>query len=259
MTTWEALFLGIIQGLTEFLPVSSSGHLEISQYLLGFNHLHQYVLFNLICHLGTLCAIIWIFWSSIKQVLSTPTRLLQIGLATLPLFPLVFILKPLKAVFDQPAYLGLCYLVSAGFIFMGARYSLKKPSLSQKRTWKDCLYIGVFQAIAIFPGISRSGATISAAQVLGWSKEEALNFSFLLAIPAILGATILEGFLYLITPSTERVPVDILQFFIGFLGSFVVGCFAFHLLRKCMIQNKWAYFGWYSLILGTVITLYFNL
>src|SRR5271168_4601305 len=98
MNTWEAILLGLIQGITEFLPVSSSGHLEMFQLLLGLTHLDHLILFNLICHLGTLCAILIVFYPHIKDILQKhPKTVLHLALATLPLFPLVLILKPIKA------------------------------------------------------------------------------------------------------------------------------------------------------------------
>src|SRR5258705_3070450 len=107
MSTFEAIILGIIQGLTEFLPVSSSGHLELGQYVLGLTHLDRYVLFNLVCHLGTLCAVFAVFLPQIKDTLvSDRKKLIQVIIGTLPLFPLVLLMKPIKSLFDQPQYLG---------------------------------------------------------------------------------------------------------------------------------------------------------
>ncbi|MBA3723179.1 MAG: undecaprenyl-diphosphate phosphatase [Parachlamydiaceae bacterium] len=253
MTTWEAIFLGIVQGLTEFLPVSSSGHLELAQYFLGFQDLNRYIFFNLICHLGTLFAIFYIFFPQIKQGLTTQKRFLQVFLGTLPLVPLVFMLKPIKSVFDQPQYLGYCFLISFALIFASATYFRIR-----KTKWQDPLTIGIFQAIAILPGISRSGATISAARLLGWQKEEAVTFSFLLAIPAILGSLILETWQLIHAPVSEIAPVGAMQFIFGFVVSFIIGCFALKLLIRMTLQDKWIYFAWYCLVLGILTTFYFN-
>lgn len=256
MTTWEAIILGFIQGITEFLPVSSSGHLELGQYFLGLEHFHHSILFNLTCHLGTLCAIFYIFYSQIKSLFTSQKKLLlQILLATLPLFPLVLLLKPIKAIFAQPQYLGPCFLCSACLIFAGTYYRFRSPS---SKPWKDSLTIGFFQAVAIFPGISRSGATISAARLLGWEKEQAITFSFLLAIPAILGGTLLEVMQLMTNPSIDHIPFLVLPFIMGFISSFVVGCLALWLLMRLVIQDKWIYFAWYCLFLGIITTLYFN-
>jgi len=256
MTTWKAILLGIIQGLTEFLPVSSSGHLELGQYLLGMRDLHQFILFDLICHLGTLCAIVYVFLPQIKHSFSNQTRLMQIVIGTLPLFPLVLILKPIKSLFNQPEYLGICFLITAAFLFAGTYFHLRIRKSSS--SWKDPLTIGLFQAVAILPGISRSGATISAARLLGWQKEEAIQFSFLLAIPTILGGTALEVAQFILHPAAPTAALTATQIFAGFLTSFFVGCFALKLLIRMMNQDKWIYFAWYCLFLGIVTTLNFN-
>lgn len=258
MTTWQSFLLGLVQGITEFLPVSSSGHLTLVQHLLGFEDLHQFVLFNLVCHLGTLAALFSTFSPAIKQTLKggfKEWRLLCLG--TLPLFPLVIILKPIKAVFNHPEWLGLFFLLSAGLLFAGAyvRFPLSFiRSLSQGR---HALTIGIFQAVAILPGISRSGATISAARLLGWEQEQAIRFSFLLAIPAILGGTLLEGWEIWKTPSAAFASASLPHLAIGFLISYFVGLLSLRLLIRLSSHNKWHYFAWYCLVLGLFTTLYF--
>ncbi|MBA2368717.1 MAG: undecaprenyl-diphosphate phosphatase [Candidatus Protochlamydia sp.] len=257
MTTWEAFLLGLVQGITEFLPVSSSGHLELAQYFLGFQNLSSYVLFNLICHLGTLGAIFYFFFPEIKTSVTTqPKRFFQIVLGTLPLFPLVFILKPVKAIFDQPHYLGICFLVTSLLLF--ASVYVRPPQKKWLPQWSDPLAIGCFQAIAILPGISRSGATISAARLLGWDKQEAVRFSFLLAIPAILGGTVLEIWELLHLPASNAPQIGMPQFLAGFGTSFLVGCVALWALLKLMAKDKWVYFAWYCLILGIMTIFYFT-
>lgn len=260
MTSWEAIILGIVQGLTEFLPVSSSGHLELGQYFLGFEDIKSYILFDLICHLGTLGAIFLVFWTQIcDSFTSNSIRFRQIILGTLPLFPLVLVLKPIKEIFDQPQYLGYCFLLTALLLALGMRVTLKSPSLMQeKRSWRDPIVIGLFQAVAILPGVSRSGSTISAARMLGWDKENAVAFSFLLAIPAILGGVALEILSLFSSHSPEQAPITISAFLIGLVTSFVVGLIALKLLIRLTVQNKWHYFIWYCGILGVATTLYFN-
>ena len=259
MTTWQALLLGIIQGITEFLPISSSGHLALGQYFLGFENLQDYILFDLVCHLGTLMAIFYFFFPVIKESLNVQNKQFwMIVIATLPLFPLVFILKPIKALFDQPQFLGPCFLFSSALLFAGIY--LRLPLFSQsKLKWKDAVAIGTFQAIAILPGISRSGATISAANLLGWQKEQAVSFSFLLAIPAILGGVVLEGWQAWHAPSISISTVNPWAYFIGFTTSCFVGILSLLLLMRAITHNKWCYFAWYCLTLGLITTLYFNL
>ncbi|MFI0435397.1 MAG: undecaprenyl-diphosphate phosphatase [Parachlamydiaceae bacterium] len=258
MTLWQAFFLGLIQGMTEFLPISSSGHLALAQYFLGFEDLHHYILFNLICHLGTLTAIVYVFFPIIKKSLNLyQPPFWQVVVGTLPLFPLVFILKPIKSLFDHPQLLGPCFLISATLIFTSlyVRFPMEKRT---ERKWTDPFIIGVFQAIAIFPGISRSGATISAARLLGWSKANAIHFSFLLAIPAILGGAILEGWQAWQSPKEDVLSLDPSVFIVGFTTSSIVGSLCLMGLIRLIDDDKWGYFGWYCLWLGLAATLYFN-
>jgi undecaprenyl-diphosphatase len=259
MTTWQAFVLGLIQGITEFLPVSSSGHLALVQYFLGFKNLQDYILFDLICHLGTLLAIFYVFFPVIKDSLIIHTnRFWQIVLGTLPLFPLVLLLKPIKAFFDHPQLLGPCFLISACLLFASLYGRSFIQSQTNKRSWQDPLTIGIFQAVAILPGISRSGATISAARLLGWQKEQSIQFSFLLAIPAILGGSIIEGWQAWHTSITVLSNLNPWTFLIGFFTSFLFGCLALQILIRLVIQDKWSYFAWYCLVLGIATTIYFN-
>lgn len=260
MTVLESIILGIIQGLTEFLPISSSGHLQLAQIFLGLKNLEQYIVFDLICHLGTLCAIIFFFSKRIKEIiLRDKTWLGIIFLGTLPLFPLVFLLKPLKSLFDQPQYLGFFFLLTSLLLFLGTQFGsdLEKETLYKKR-WRDSLFIGLFQAIAVLPGISRSGSTISGARLLGWKMEDAIIFSFLLAIPAILGATLLEFVQIWMHPSLEAPSIEYIHYLTAFLTSMGVGCFSLWLMQRLAAKQKFIYFVWYCLALGIFTTLYFN-
>lgn len=259
MTTLDVILLGIVQGLTEFLPVSSSGHLKLTQYFLGMSNLDHYILFDLVCHLGTLLAIILVFFQNIKNVFqSDRSTLWQIALATLPLFPLVLIMKPIKSLYADPAYLGFFFLLTALILFAGIYFG-KTSSVQQrkKHTWRDASIIGLWQAAAILPGVSRSGSTISGARILGWNPGDAATFSFLLAIPAILGGVTLEIFKLLQHPE-ETLHLPISHYFTGFLVSFLVGICALQMLIRLVLKNKFSYFAWYCLILGLATTYYFH-
>lgn len=253
LSTFEAIILGIIQGLTEFLPVSSSGHLTLAQRLLGFNQLDRYILFDLVCHLGTLTAIFAVYFKEIRETLvNDRKKLLLILVATLPLFPLVFILKPIKTLFDQPQFLGYFFLMTALFLYVGIRFgkNCERPS-HEKRRWKQALAIGFSQAFAILPGISRSGSTISCARVLGWSREDAVSFSFMLAIPTILGGTLLEGLhAYRDWGMTDPLPNAAYAYTAGFLTSMAVGYGALKLLVKLVQNDKLSFFVWYCLFIA---------
>lgn len=260
MTTIDTLILGIVQGLTEFLPVSSSGHLKLVQYLLGMKDLDHYILFDLVCHLGTLLAILIVFSGKIKDLIfKNTTCLKQVILGTLPLFPLVLLMKPIKAAYADPSYLGFFFLATAAILFLGVCFGrTKSESKLQQHSWRDALLIGTWQAVAILPGVSRSGSTISGARLLGWSPSEAVTFSFLLAIPAILGGTALE-LAKLWQHSGEVVQLPATHYFVGFFVSFITGFFALQLLIRIVSQNKFSYFAWYCLLLGLATTAYFHL
>lgn len=259
MTTLDAILLGIVQGFTEFLPISSSGHLKLAQYILGMKDLDHYIIFDLVCHLGTLLAIILVFFQNIKNMFQTgKIELWQVILGTLPLFPLVLLMKPIKAAYADPGYLGFFFILTALILFAGVWFGKTLPEgQKKKRPLRDAIVVGLWQAAAIFPGVSRSGSTISGARILGWNAHEATVFSFLLAIPAILGGTTLEIFKLWLHPETA-IDLPFFHYFAGFMTSFLVGLFALQLLFRLVAQNRFYYFAWYCLILGLATTYYFH-
>jgi len=250
MTTWEAIFLGIIQGITEFLPISSSGHLKLTQYLFGFKDLDNYLLFDLVCHVGTLAAICVFFFSQLKLVLRYDRkRVLQVVIATLPLIPCILILKPIKHIMNQPEMLGYFFLLTAALLFA----SIKAPGLLAKREskFRDAGLIGLFQTLALLPGVSRSGSTISAARLVGWKMEDAILFSFLIAIPAILGSVALITLETLTDPlPTATLHITTAQYAAGFITSFLMGCVALSWLVRLAARDKLSIFVWYCLAVG---------
>ncbi len=259
VSTFEAIILGIIQGLTEFLPVSSSGHLALVQHFLGFKNLNDYVFFDVICHLGTLIAIFIVFHAKIKEMLFQNRILfLQIVISTLLLFPFVLIIKQIKSVFDQLQYLGFFFLITALLLYLGDRFGYQKNNVQIENTkWRDALSIGLFQVLALLPGVSRSGATISGARLMGWDTEKAINFSFLLAIPAILGATTLEVF-HILKESSPLPEISNVTYLAGFITSLAVGYFALLLLIRLADKRKFHYFVWYCTVIGLLTLFTFN-
>lgn len=255
MSLLEAIFLGIVQGLTEFLPISSSGHLILFQKLLNLNDLSQYILFDLWCHVGTLLAVVAIFFLDIKGALKDRKRFLQLIIATLPLFPLAVAFKPLKSLFNEPQYLGYFFLITALLLFLGQRYAKIRPEAERlSRRYPDALKIGCFQALAVLPGVSRSGSTISCARLLGWSAEEAVTFSFLLSIPAILGGMTLELASHFLNKSKEA-PIDISLYAAGCLAAFATGLIALKFLIRLARKAAFNPFIWYCAVLG-LLTLF---
>lgn len=260
MTILDAIILGVVQGITEFLPVSSSGHLKLIQYFLGMDNLDQFVLFDLGCHLGTLLAIFLVLFQPIKKYMqSSPSSLWQVVIGTLPLFPLLLVMKPIKSAYADPSYLGYFFLLTAAILFAGVYFGRKTSQAShEKRPLRDALVIGTWQAVAILPGVSRSGSTISGARLIGWSANEAVTFSFMLAIPAILGGTCLE-LLKLSQHPEAFASLSGSMYLLGFGVSFMVGIGALRLLMLVATYNKFIYFAWYCAFLGLATTCYFHL
>jgi len=258
MTLIDAIILGIVQGITEFLPVSSSGHLQIAQYLLGLQDLKKYILFDLSCHLGTLLAIFFVFFQPLKEVVLRDTqRRWQIAVAILPLFPLVLVLKPIKALYSDQGLLGFFFLATSAILFLGSWLGQRGVKEGQKGM-RDALYIGLWQAAAIFPGVSRSGATISGARLLGWTPYESVVFSFMIAIPTVLGGTVLEIYSFWKHPE-QYASLSFSHYAVGFIFSFLLGCGALKLLVRIVDRYRLTFFAWYCLFLGLATSAYFHL
>ena len=193
MTILEAVILGIIQGLTEFLPISSSGHLVLGQELLGISIPGNS--FEVVVHLGTLCSVLIVFWPDIWELItsirSTTSQkyILGIVIATIPAVLIGLLFKDIiSEAFDNIRVVSITLLITGLILFTTKYINIKDINISLGRG----LLIGIAQAAAIIPGISRSGVTISAGMHLGVSPDKAAKFSFLLAIPAIAGAGIIN-------------------------------------------------------------------
>lgn len=253
MSLFEAIFLGLIQGITEFFPVSSSGHLILFQKLLGWQNLENYVFFDLICHFGTLLAVFFIFFNEIKLAFTEKKYFLQIVCGTLPLFPLALLSHPLKALFNKIEFLGYFFLLTAFILYIGEKYRRNAPAGNS--TYKQALSIGCFQALAILPGVSRSGSTISGAKLLGWQTGQAISFSFLLSIPAILGGMILESKEVFFGHAQSLNHFEPVTYLAGFAAAFFTGLIALKCLIRIAVRDKFRIFIWYCTGIG-FLTLY---
>lgn len=260
MTVIEALILGLIQGVTEFLPISSSGHLELGQIMLGMKDLHQYLLFDLVCHLGTLLALLWVMRSDIRLLLMTKNQTLWlIALAIAPLVPCYFLFhSAIKTIYSLPQYLGFFFLFTSAILFLGEKYAVKRPeTISAKRSYCEAIFIGCAQAIAIVPGISRSASTMSAAKFLGWERDKAARFSFLLSIPTISGAIFLE-ILKVVHSEGSQPQVSPLAYFSGFISSLIIGGIVLQWFLNLLKKKTFKPFAWYCLFLGIITLFYVN-
>ncbi|MBR6407493.1 MAG: undecaprenyl-diphosphate phosphatase [Clostridia bacterium] len=264
MSLINAVIEGIIQALTEFLPISSSGHLAVYNYF--FNKNEGDTFFTILLHIGTLIAVIICYhktiWELIKEFFKTigdiftgkfkwsqmnPTRRMLIMLI-ICMLPLALFL-PVKDYVDVAAknifLLSLCFIFT-GVILMLGHFVGKRSYNREKMTVWDSLCIGFMQGLAIFPGISRSGSTISAGLVLGLKKEHVTQFSFILSIPTILGSFLIE----LYDNRSELANVDFVPVIVGIIVAAIFGVLAIKLIEFIIKKNKFNIFSIYCLVLG---------
>ena len=217
------------------------------QYLLGWKDLKNLIAFDLVCHLGTLLAIIILLRKDIWEFIKTPRMWSFIVLALLPLLIMYPFLSQIKEVYNRPDLLGWFFLLTAILLLLGeCASSMRKPT--QKKKYSHSIIVGFFQVIALFPGVSRSGATISAGRLLAWDFSAAVRFSFLLALPTILGGSLLE-IRHLVKEPMSSV-VSLFSYFGGFVMSFAIGFLCLNWLLKQKSKHPFIVFAVYSLLLG---------
>jgi undecaprenyl-diphosphatase len=234
--------LGIVQGLTEFLPVSSSGHLVLGEYIANFRE--PGAVFEVFLHAGTLLAILFFFRKEIFRL--SKKYLLFLLVATIPAAVFGYLFSPFfEGLFNNPKLVGIALLITGFFNLVTDKNVGKKASLN----WQNSIIIGLFQALAIIPGISRSGSTIFAGTRVGIQGKEAAKFSFLLSIPAVVGANFLQFAKY--GPSLNGA---LSKYIAGFAFSFVAGYFAIKVVLKILEQKKFKYFAYYCFLVG-ILTL----
>ncbi len=241
------ILLGIVQGLTEFLPVSSSGHLVILQKILGIHD--QEVAVSVILHLGTLLAVIIFFWKDILNLLKN-LKLLILVAVVVTITGVIGVLGKdfFESLFNSPKLVGLAWIFTGLLLISTKRITqLNRDKLNVK----DALILGLVQGAAIIPGISRSGITISTLFFRKINRSLAFTFSFLVSIPIILGAAILEAKKMQVIPKS-----DIMNLGIGFIFSFLVGLLALLFLRIVIDKAKFYYFGYYCLFWAAVTLLF---
>lgn len=267
MTLLSSVLLGLVQGVAEFLPISSSGHLAIAEHLLGMKGLEVPEFFDVLLHLGTLVAVFAAYWEDIREMIlelfcgvrdlarhSTPVPvpparrlILLIVVGTLPLFAVLPIKDLVEGLADNMYFVGGALLVTGFLLFASDR--VKKGRKTEKNaTMKDVLLVGVAQAIATCPGISRSGTTITAGCFVGFERRFAVRFSFLLSIPAILGANILSIKDALDTVIWAEVPV----YLVGVAVAALVGYGCIRLLKMIADKGRFGFFAYYCWAAGLV-------
>jgi undecaprenyl-diphosphatase len=249
-----AILLGIVQGIAEFLPISSSGHLVIAQALLlqfssePLPEWLQGMTMNVALHFGTLCSISVVYRRELIAASRQPRLLLQLVLASVPVAIVGLGFKDaLEAQFNNPLAAGCCLLVTATILLVARRLQSGTVPIDALPL-RSALLIGVFQAIAVLPGISRAGSTVGAGLVCGLKSGEAARFSFFLAIPAIGGATLLET-IKVFTRGDNARP-EWLPLLVGACVSFLVGTLSLRWLIRQLQANRLHWFAGWCLIIG---------
>ena len=268
MTYLTSALLGLVQGVAEFLPVSSSGHLSLMENLLGL--VQEDILFEVLLHLGTLVAVCVVYWQDIVYMArdffgvlgglfskkhrtrvspSANTRLVfMLIVATVPLVLVIPIKNHVETLYGNTLFIGCALLLTGIILFLSDRLTQGRKT-ARTATMADALIVGLSQAVAVVPGLSRSGTTISIGMMRGFDRKFAVRFSFLLSIPAILGANILEvGEAVRAGLHTEMIPIYIL----GMTVSLVSGYFAIKLVNLLARKGKFGNFAYYCWAVGIV-------
>lgn len=254
----QALILGLIQGLTEYLPVSSSGHLAIGSYLFGING-EDNLAFTIVVHVATVLSTFVILWSEIDWIfrglfkfkMNDETKyFLNIVVSMIPIGIVgVFFKDTVEEIFGSGLLIVGCMLLLTALLLTFSYFA--KPRVKENISWKDALIIGLAQAAAVMPGLSRSGSTIATGLMLGNKKEKMAQFSFLMVIPPILGEALLD----VIKMAKGHNPfgdVSTLALVVGFVAAFVSGCLACKWMINIVKKGKLIYFGIYCAIAGAV-------
>ncbi len=259
MTVIEALILGLVQGLTEFLPVSSSGHLVLAEHLLDLSC--DDITFEVAIHFATLLAVVMYFSRSLSQVFFSPFKMIAgrysedtrrgfrmfiaVCLGTVPAVVIgLFFKDQIESAFSSVLFVSILLLVTS-MILLSTRFAVARAASIGAG---NGFLIGCAQALAILPGISRSGSTIAAALFCGIDREEAFNFSFVLSVPAILLASMwkLKGMFDAGTFAGDA------SFLVGMAAAFVSGYLSLVVLKRLVVGGKFHLFGFYTLIVGLI-------
>lgn len=272
MTIWDALLQGIVQGLTEFLPVSSSGHLSLVQYFTG-NSGETGAMFSILLHLGTLIAVFIAFhkiiWELILEAFSMLGDMVRgkfsfkkmnpkqrmiwlFVLSEIPLLFFILVKDYVSAVSADNSILveGICFTITGCLLLLADKLGSGQINMETMQP-KDALAMGVAQGIATLPGISRSGSTVATGLLMGLDRGYAVTFSFIMGVPAVLGANILE----IGDALREPFPLSMGVVIVGVLSAVIFGLLAIKMVQWLIHTDKYKYFGYYTLALGAVVIL----
>lgn len=257
MSLWQSVLLGLIQGLTEFLPVSSSGHLVIFQELLGLEE--PGVTLEVLLHFGTLFSVLWVFrkdFIKLFEFKKEPAQrnfLLMLIIALIPTAVIGFLLHDhADLLFKSTLLVGLMLLVTGTFLKLLTMIPIGTKGKDHIRTG-DALTVGLLQGLAVIPGISRSGSTILGALFRGLDRDTAVRYSFMLSAPVILGATVLELYEMLKIGIESAV---LLNYSAGLFMAFLAGIAAIKLFIRLLSKQKFHYFAYYCWTVGIAVIIY---
>ena len=251
---WQAIILGIVQGLAEFLPISSSGHLEIFEHILGVEEVPR--LFDVCLHIGTLLAVFIIFRRDLLSIIRNPKQKLTylIAAATVPTVIIAVLLEALLPDSFSSMFLGYGFMITGILLYsmemISSRYALKKLD---DVSLKDAALVGCVQGIATIAGISRSGSTIAGGVFFGMDRRFLARFSFLMSIPAILGAFCWDVLKLVIKGNDSSVSISAVSIIIGMVAAFIVGFLAIKYMLHLIKNKSFKPFAIYTLILGFLV------
>lgn len=258
MSIWEAFILGLVQGLTEYLPVSSSGHLEIGNYILGTSG-EQNLIFTTTVHAATVMSTIVILWKDIWRLVKNffgfkwnddMEYLMKIFLSMVPILVVgVFFKDKVESIFGSGLLIVGCMLLLTAALLSFTYFA--KPRTKEKISWRDAFIIGLAQACAVMPGLSRSGSTIATGLLLGNKKESIAQFSFIMVIIPILGEMLLDIVGGDFAAAAQN-GLPIASLIVGFITAFVSGCLACKWMLNIVKKGKLIWFAIYCAIAGVL-------
>jgi undecaprenyl-diphosphatase len=274
MTLIQAIILGIVEGLTEFIPVSSTAHLLITQTILNIPANEASFIFNIVVQMGAIIALIVYFWRDLVEIVKTTlANLPNVGkfnampleaktgwylvLASVPALGAGYLLKPVvEGFFQQPLLHSSVRLMSAAILLTGAEFFGKQKRSITSITWLDSVLIGLFQVLAVFPGASRSGSTISGAMYLGFDRKSAARFAMLMSVPVMLAAGLVE---MLDLFSIQNSGAFLLPVFVGTLVAGITGWLAIKWLLNYLQNHSLYLFSAYCFVASLVCYYFYTM
>lgn len=254
MQIWQAIVLGTVQGLTEFLPVSSSGHLVLLQEVMNVDLGGNMLFFDIMLHLGTLIAVFFVFWRDILGLFRKPFKtLLYLIVATIPAGLVgLFLNDYIENTFYGGAYLAIGFALTALILLLCEYVAKRRKKAARPLGWRTAVPMGLMQAVAVIPGISRSGSTIAAGVFAGGKTEDIAKFSFLMSIPVILGSVLVS----MIDVVKERDTLTalggtgVVSVLVGMLFAAIAGLFAIKVMLKIIGKANYKWFSLYLVLLS---------